>query len=862
MDSKKLGDDAKKIGNGTKSVDSSLQSFIDDEAVDDGAEDMDFDDSDITSSVSNSTRSLPEAFKRTELVIDHNTMLMKKQNHSTHSGSSSLAVTTFNTETTMSSSLGENVMVSSHAMISSMSYEELSNTVSETLQMLKKLSMSVEYENMVMAETEQQVTLLKLLISFLNYNVTQIPTSPSEILSFSKLVMIRLESYLNRLEEMYNQKIISVEQKIRLLPLINEVKTRSLVILRGIACLAVGITSVDICEFEKQSGEYPYLLGMKISPFFGIPSAVPVSGKPDHRGIIHSYVRDKILSDGYRIRDNNVCQETITTDKNRTRFWKPIMTIKEYVWNSFNRLAQKDIYDHYVKIGDSGMEAVVKMITNKVDDIPRVNPLGNYRSFRNGIYKLDDKSVFYLYSDPMCPNDICTECYIDQVFDPVWMQFESPLMIPTPYFDAFLKTQNICTGTAYISNDGKVLKDKANKEVSMRNVYISFLYMMGRLLRPIFHLNSMDNKIYSDNLQKVLIIVGKPGSGKSTIINLIRAMFHSSNVSTIASNADKSFGLENFRNDQVKLGVCYELAKNFNIPTSVMKSMVAGEKVLLNGKNISILDTDWNVPLVLLGNDNEIPTDWGRDGTNDGMVRRMALFQFKNKPKSTDLMLHTRLEKELPAIMCKINRIYLEYSSMHHESLGIKLFEHPYFTDSIKRFMSQSNPMESFFSTENDQIVFTDSSASFTSMTDLWNFFLYYSEHTLKMTRQSMKYLKKQDFTDFINVLDAESRVQLVGPVSTIHLVTRKGRMDNMVCGIKIDSPSFNEEFALQGSIEISSLLDEKRREAVSAIVDLSEEIIVEDEFITNKRKRMREESFAEYNYSSDSESGYDYDSD
>lgn len=841
------------------SIKSGDSSFVDEELAtfreeDEGGEDRDFDESDVTSSVSNSTRSLPEAYHRTELLIDPNAIRLSQKNNTSSAPSSA------------SSSSSSHPALIEYEDISRMSFFSLQEKVQESLATLKKFSLSVEFEKLLTSSSSssEQMTLLKMLVSFLNYSPTEIPTNPSEIMAFSKLVLIRIESYTKRLNELFDLKQISLEQKIRLLPVVNEVKARSILVLRGIACLAVSVTSVDVCEFEKQSGEYPYLLGMKISPFFGMVTGVAQPAKPDHRTIIHDYVLEKIRADGYRIRDMNICQETMTPERHKTRFWKPLETIKEYVWKSFSSVAQRDVYEHFRRIGDAGMRTVVEMITNKVDDVARVVPLGNYRSFRNGIYKMDNKSVFYLYTDPMCPTDVCTECYIDQVFDPVWMKFESPLQIPTPHFDAFLRTQNISTRTRYM-RDGVVVRDEKNEDVSMQNVYISFLFMMGRLLRPIFHLNDVGNKIYSDNLQRVLIIVGKPGSGKSTIINLIRAMFHSSNVATIAANADKNFGLENFRSDQVKLGVCYELAKNFNITPATIKSMVAGEKVPLNGKNLSIMDTDWNVPLVLLGNENEIPTEWGREGSNDGMVRRMSLFQFKNKPKTTDLMLHTRLEKELPAIMCKINRVYLEFSEIHGENIELKLFQHPYFTDAIKRFISQSSPIESFFSPENDQLSFGDFALTHTTMSDLWNFFLFYAENTLKMSRQARKYLHKRDFQEFVESLDSESRVQLVGPMSTRHVKTNKVRADYVVCGVMIESGTFNADFSPEGDVTI--LLDEKRRRrnAELAIDDRedadgdADEDAFNDDFIRHRLgKRAREDHDDDEDDDDDNDDGGD----
>jgi len=442
------------------------------------------------------------------------------------------------------------------------------------------------------------------------------------------------------------------------------------------------------------------------------------------------------------------------------------------------------------KLKDFGMNQVLSMIKKKTDDFKRVKPNNNYRSFRNGLYMLDEtvskkkhKSTFYLYSDPSCPDGICSESYIDIDFDPEWLtdKYKNPLDIPTVHFDNFLKFQGIGLREPY-RRDGKIVMDGRGKRVTTAKVYKTLFFMMGRLLRPLFEKNMMGYKSYADNLQKVLIILGQPGSGKSTLVNLIRSFFHLSNVGTIAANADKNFGLENFRNDQIKLGICYELAHTFNITTSVIKSMIAGERVQLNAKFKEVRDEDWNIPTVFAG--NEVPKDWGRD-RSDGMPRRMALFYFERVPKVVDLSLHERLNDELAAIICKSNRIYLELRNEYPAAeLQNYLFQHPYFEDSIRNFLSKSNPIETFFSRENDALSITSNfETDVVSLSDLWDFFVKFATETLKANR---KYLKK---TDFELHLLGDSRLLVLGPAEDIvtSIALKKSKVDRVIAGIKLD---------------------------------------------------------------------------
>jgi hypothetical protein len=704
-------------------------------------------------------------------------------------------------------------------------YPELKLRISKQLELLKGFDEAFKYETEIIDEYESEnpgkksPTALQLIVAVLDNNLTRIPTDPKEICMIAQTVFCRIDAWQTAAQYHYEKgehvsgQIITESEFRQLSAMIRDISLRMKMILRSFACLSVAVYKTDLHLFESETARFPWLLGLKLSPYLQSnyePFDLTDKSYPDIRHM-YEYILRKMTTDQYMIRDSFICYELHTSARHPTRFWQPIVSVEDYVWSCFNRNSTREIYDLMFKLKHHGMREIISMILQKKDDFQRVVPSYNYRSFRNGVYKLSEpiarkkhKSVFYLYTDPACPDGICTESYIDTDFDPEWLtKYDNPLDIPTTNFDNFLKFQGIGVHE-YYRREGKIVYDAEGKKVTMSRVYKTLLFMIGRLFRPLFEKNMMGQKEASDNLQKVLIILGQPGSGKSTLINLIRACFHLSNVATIAANADKNFGLENFRNDQIKLGICYELAQNFNIPSSVLKSMIAGERVQLNAKFEKVRDDDWNIPTVFAG--NEVPKDWGRD-RSDGMPRRMALFYFERVPKVVDLSLHERLNDELPAIICKANRVYLELRNEHPpEKLQNYLFKHPYFDDAIRTFLSRSNPIETFFSRENDALSVTSNFESdVICLSDLWDAFVKFATENLKANR---KYLKR---TDFEMHLLGDSRLMCVGPVEDIvvSILAKRAKVDRIIAGIKIDP----EVVVIKHTIDMEKYLEILRRQ-------------------------------------------------
>ena len=117
---------------------------------------------------------------------------------------------------------------------------------------------------------------------------------------------------------------------------------------------------------------------------------------------------------------------------------------------------------------------------------------------------------------------------------------------------------------------------------------------IGRLL---YHVKQ------KDNLRIVPIIVGDTGTGKSTLLNVIKAMFAPDKVANILSTHEITFGLESKYEKDIILvhEVCESLSKKLG--EDVFKQMACGEDISIPRKYQSAISIPWRVPIFLCGNE-------------------------------------------------------------------------------------------------------------------------------------------------------------------------------------------------------------------------------------------------------------------
>ena len=366
------------------------------------------------------------------------------------------------------------------------------------------------------------------------------------------------------------------------------------------------------------------------------------------------------------------CCKQITIGPYTTRAWKSIMEIKDFVYMSTQKEDKYDMWKNLTARPGNVKESI-NHLSNCMDiQFPEIQKNRHVWSFRNGIFvgkEWDGEMYttrFYPYASPEFLNldpTIVACKFFDQEFGDHsgtadWYD------IPTPHFQSVMDYQ------------------KFPEDVS-RWLYV----FAGRMC---FDVNEMDG------WQVIGFLKGIAGSGKSTIITkVIKKFYDNEDVRTLSNNIEKKFGLWSIH--EGLMFISPEVKGDLALEQAEFQSMVSGEDVSIARKNEKALSKTWTVPGILAG--NEVP-NW-KD--NSGSVqRRVVAWNFTKQVMCADPHLDEKLEVELPSILQKCVRAYLEYSRKYRDK-DVWSVVPKYFKDVQKQISCVTNTLQHFLESEKIQ---------------------------------------------------------------------------------------------------------------------------------------------------------------
>jgi hypothetical protein len=267
-----------------------------------------------------------------------------------------------------------------------------------------------------------------------------------------------------------------------------------------------------------------------------------------------------------------------------------------------------------------------------------LKPDRHWHAFRNGLY-FTKKAEFYEYGHDAIPGDIVACKYHDVLFDTSLLDIDDILEIPTDASRKLIEFQ------IEIMNNGGGAGTKRTAEEVRHILYWMYVFF-GRLL---FEVGEMDC------WQVILFIVGRAGCGKSVLLQAVGKFFEECDVETMANNSQKGFGLETFVHKM--MWRCYEVKSDFSLDQAQLQSMISGEDMSIQRKNLTALNVVWKVPGILAGNEF---ADWA---DNSGSIsRRIVLMNFDRRvpPNMVDPGLLKKIEMEMPAMLHKSCKAYLD----------------------------------------------------------------------------------------------------------------------------------------------------------------------------------------------------------
>jgi hypothetical protein len=349
------------------------------------------------------------------------------------------------------------------------------------------------------------------------------------------------------------------------------------------------------------------------------------------------FVLDELYKAGYRRYKGHCCEEIKTIEGFRTRAWRQKMTIEDFVYS----LAQKDDdFNNWKNFTSKGsiFRDVIDNISKCMDpQFPTIIKRRHVWSFKNGVFVGKEwdpdlgvyKCSFYPYDSKEfgCLDPTIIACkYFDQQFDD-FSHIENWQDIPTPHFDTVLQYQ------------------KFSKEVC------NWAYVMGG--RLCFNIGELDT------WQIIPFFKGIAKSGKSTLITKVfKKFYEGEDVGTLSNNIEKKFGLSAIKDGF--MFIAPEVKGDLALEQAEFQSIVSGEDVSVAVKNKTAVSIEWSVPGILGG--NEVP---GWKDNSGSVLRRILPWNFSKQVRIADPQLDEKLESELPIILLKCVKGYIDYANKY-----------------------------------------------------------------------------------------------------------------------------------------------------------------------------------------------------
>jgi hypothetical protein len=360
-----------------------------------------------------------------------------------------------------------------------------------------------------------------------------------------------------------------------------------------------------------------------------------------------------------------VCQQILNT-----KAWKPVTPISDFIYLYCQKETKYDMWKNITAKGTM-VKDTVNFMEKCIDvQFPQIVKNRNVWSFKNGLFVGKEWSgtewvcKYYPYDSAefiaLDPTIISSK-YFDQDFPSEQMGTKDWYNIPTPNMQTVLDFQQF------------------PEEVC------KWLYVFaGRLMYDVGDI---------EQWQIIPFFKGIARSGKSTLVTKVFKKFYDTeDVRTLSNNIEKKFGLWSicdgfmFISPEVKGDLCLDQAE--------FQSMVSGEDVSIARKFDTALSMQWKTPGVFAG--NEVP---GWKDNSGSIIRRLLTFNFGKQVIDADPKLDEKLDAEIPSIMLKCVRAYLEYAQKYGDK-DIWVVVPEYFRQVQNQIAMVTNSLQHFMSSE------------------------------------------------------------------------------------------------------------------------------------------------------------------
>ena len=347
-------------------------------------------------------------------------------------------------------------------------------------------------------------------------------------------------------------------------------------------------------------------------------------------------VLDNVDALGLRLHGDTLWQQRRDAEGRATHAWKPLRTIEEHVYIHFDSFENHKGWR--LLTSKMGMVAALVLFLANTRDVRMPRLVFNRRAmaFRNGVYMLDTNR-FHEGGEGV-PNDLVCISYFDEDLDERYTMLDNYMDIPTPDFDCLFDVQ---------------MPDEYTDQ-QRTDVKEALYALLGRLLR----------KNGSDRLEKIIFMKGVGGSGKSTVVNVLKSFYPLQVVSTMSANIEEQFGMANFKD--AYLVVCPEMRANSKIPVGDLLCWISNEPMYCAVKYGTPYIGTFDATLIITG--NEQPPDFDVGGA---MMRRIIPWRADKQIVDPDLSLEKRQKENMAPLLVKLVRADKSFLLERHRNKDV-----------------------------------------------------------------------------------------------------------------------------------------------------------------------------------------------
>ena len=292
----------------------------------------------------------------------------------------------------------------------------------------------------------------------------------------------------------------------------------------------------------------------------------------------------------------------------RSNFWMKVMTVEQFLSEICDPSNGPEVLP-FLKyfISNYGLADLIKELPEGM--LPKVMPKRNFLAFKNGI--LDNKANVFMevgskvYKKAVLEGPVTCYCYSysdgnypNHGYDRNTGIFDHSDVFAKLYADpdeGFMDLRPGSLPSKHWSKDSvPIISDNIKAQRFDLHTQQTLWFSLARLQRPL------------DGLQYALFVVGRPNSGKSTLLLFPTLFVPSEYRAIIPANAEAVFGLQLLISKECKfvkhLGAILDMNGRISIPPAQLNSIITGEEVTVQVKQQDTRTAVCDMPFVASGN--------------------------------------------------------------------------------------------------------------------------------------------------------------------------------------------------------------------------------------------------------------------